>query len=474
MTTADVSPWRTRSLLQLVVLAFILVVMPLGVLIYQATDSMVTLSRLGREHAQQALDFLGRSQQLRSLSEDLVRSSRQYVVVQQPEIRERFDSQLQQFLQLLQVHSFLIDSKTISELLELSRDLQQTPLDEKSVEQVINLVTLTSTLYDDTRKRLEQRLESLNSRAQHQQNLLWLQAGLLILMSAVLILFFSIRITTPVKQLKRRIQALGHGKASSGYTFSGPREFIALNQQLDWLEEHLQLLEHEKQAFLRHMSHELKTPLTTLREGTDLLAEELAGPLNDSQQDILQLMQQNGLSLQSLIEQLLDYNRLQHSGEPEFVMTSIGSIIKEAMSAHKLLIKQKEIEVSLPQNNVEWKVDKGLLLRTLSNLISNAAVYGKQNGTLNINLFEAKGLLSIEIKNTGPTIPEEDLNKLFDPFYQGQNRRQGSIKGSGIGLSIAREAVRAQGGDLKLKINQDGVVSFMITLPEQSIENTDD
>lgn len=473
MATADASPWRTRSLLQLVVLAFILVVMPLGVLIYQATDSMVTLSRLGREQAQQALEFLGRGQQLKSLSEDLVRSSRQYVVVQKPEILKRFNSQLEQFSELLQVHAFLIDSNTISELLELTRDLKQRKPNKKGVDQVIKLVALTSTLYDDTRQRLEQRLESLNARAQHQQNLLWLQAGLLILMSSVLILFFSIRITTPVKHLQKRIQALGYGQNSLGISFSGPREFIALNQQLDWLEEHLQLLEQEKQAFLRHMSHELKTPLTTLREGTDLLAEELAGPLNDSQQEILQLMQQNGLALQSLIEQLLDYNRLQHSGEPEYSITPIGPIIKEALAAHQLLLQQKEISVALPENEVECRVDKGLLLRTLSNLISNAAVYGNQAGALTVDIADSKELLMIEVTNTGPIIPTEDLDKLFDPFYQGQNRRQGSIKGSGIGLSIAREAVRAQDGDLILNKNNNGVVSFIITLPKKEAETDD-
>jgi len=447
--------------------------MPLGVLIYQATDSMVTLSRLGREHAQQALEFLGRGQQLRSLSEDLVRSSRQYVVVQKPEILDRFNNQLEQFSELLQVHAFLIDSKTITELLQLTQSLKQQKPNKKSVDQVIDLVALTTTLYDDTRKRLEQRLESLNARAQHQQNLLWLQAGLLILMSSVLILFFSIRITTPVKHLQKRIQALGYGQKSLSIHFSGPREFIALNHQLDWLEEHLQLLEQEKQAFLRHMSHELKTPLTTLREGTDLLAEELAGPLNDSQQEILQLMQQNGLALQSLIEQLLDYNRLQHSGEPEYSISSIGPIIKEALASHQLLLQQKEISVSIPQNEVECRVDKGLLLRTLSNLVSNAAVYGDQAGTLTIDIVNRKEFILIEVSNTGPTIPAEDLDKLFDPFYQGQNRRQGSIKGSGIGLSIAREAVRAQNGDLILNKNNSGVVSFIITLPKKEAETDD-
>ncbi|MDO6562197.1 HAMP domain-containing sensor histidine kinase [Amphritea sp. 1_MG-2023] len=451
--------------MQLVVLAFFLVVAPLGVLIYQATDSMVTLSRQGREHAKEALDFFSRSQHLRELSGDLVRSARQYDVLKKTQIEDRFRSQLSEYKTLLQLHSFLIDSDNIETIFTLISALETLPLNTATGDKVSQLVPLTQTLYDDTRKKLDQRLEFLNAKAEEQQNILWLQAGLLITLSTILILFFSIRITQPVKQLMLRIKALGHGRLDMSEPFKGPKEFLALNQQLEWLETHLQLLEQEKQAFLRHMSHELKTPLTTLREGTDLLAEELAGPLTDNQKEIISLMQENSFSLQSLIEQLLDYNRLQHGGEHELKDQFILPIIQQSLTSHQLLLKQKHMHVTLPQQDLSWAIDKDLLQRTLSNLISNAAVYGSENGLLKITLLRQHNDLKIEIGNTGPEIPQTDLAQLFDPFYQGVNRRQGSVKGSGIGLSIARESIKAMGGTLELHSNQDGFVSFMITLP---------
>ncbi|MCV6610952.1 MAG: HAMP domain-containing histidine kinase [Amphritea sp.] len=460
--------------MQLVVLGFVLVVAPLGVLIYQATDSMVTLSRQGREHASEALEFFSRSQQLKGLSEDLVRSAKQYVVVKKPEIEQRYKDQLVEYKDLLRLHTFLIDNSNIRSLFELLEDLEQQPLNQKTSEKLLQIVPLTQILYEDTQEKLVQRLESLNAKAEQQQNLLWLQAGLLIALSSILMLFFSVRITQPVHQLMRRIKALGHGQSNFSAAFNGPKEFIDLNHQLEWLETHLQMLEQEKQAFLRHMSHELKTPLTTLREGTDLLAEELAGPLTDSQREILDLMQQNSLSLQSLIEQLLDYNRLQRSGEHKLQTQPIIPIIDESLAAHQLLIKQKEIVVSLPAADVEWPVDQGLLSRVLSNLISNAAVYSYPSGELNISVETNGHNLLIEIGNTGPLIPESDLEQLFEPFYQGYNKRQGSIKGSGIGLSIARESTRALGGNLTLHKNTEGYVSFLITLPEQDSETDDE
>ena len=453
--------------MQLVVLAFFLVVAPLGVLIYQATDSMVTLSRQGREHAREALDFFSRSQHLRELSGDLVRSARQYEVLKKAEIEERFRSQLSEYKALLQLHRFLIDSANIDTIFGLITQLETLPLDKAAGEKVSQLVPLTQTLYDDTRKKLDQRLEFLNAKAEEQQNLLWLQAGLLITLSTILILFFSIRITQPVKQLILRIKALGHGQLDMAEPFNGPKEFLELNQQLEWLETHLQLLEQEKQAFLRHMSHELKTPLTTLREGTDLLAEELAGPLTSNQQEIISLMQENSLSLQSLIEQLLDYNRLQHGGEHELHMQPVLPVIRESLASHQLLLRQKQIQVTLPRQDAAWEIDKGLLQRVLSNLISNASVYGSENGLLKITLAVEDATLKIEVGNTGPEIPQSDLEQLFDPFYQGVNKRQGSVKGSGIGLSIAREAIKTMGGNLELNKNQDGFVSFIINIPSQ-------
>ncbi len=235
--------------MQLVVLAFFLVVAPLGVLIYQATDSMVTLSRQGREHAKEALDFFSRSQHLRELSGDLVRSARQYEVLQKAEIEDRFRSQLAEYEALLQLHSFLIDSNNIDTLFSLITEFQTLPLDKETTKKVSKLVPLTQTLYDDTRQKLDQRLAFLNAKAEEQQNLLWLQAGLLIALSTILILFFSIRITRPVKQLMLRIKALGHGQLDMSEPFRGPKEFLALNDQLEWLETHLPLLEQEKQPF---------------------------------------------------------------------------------------------------------------------------------------------------------------------------------------------------------------------------------
>ncbi len=164
---------------------------------------------------------------------------------------------------------------------------------------------------------------------------------------------------------------------------------------------------------------------------------------------------------------MLDYNRLKHGDEHELHTQPVLPIIKESLASHKLLLKQKQIQVTLPKQDCPGRVNKALLQRALSNLISNASVYGCEKGLLKITLASQDSQLKIEIGNTGPEIPDSDLAQLFDPFYQGVNKRQGSVKGSGIGLSIARESIKVMGGHLELHSNKDGFVSFMISIPNQ-------
>jgi two-component system sensor histidine kinase GlrK len=108
-----------------------------------------------------------------------------------------------------------------------------------------------------------------------------------------------------------------------------------------------------------------------------------------------------------------------------------------------------------------------MLQRVLSNLISNAVHYSDQQGTLSISACRNGNALELKVANSGPLIPNEDVPMLFEPFYQGKNRRRGPLKGSGIGLSIAQQASRALGAKLVLSENENARVAFTLTLPPE-------
>lgn len=455
-------PWRLSSLKQLVLLSFLVVVTPFGILIFYATDALVEQSAQGRVLAQQALEVTRRGEQLEQLAEDITRSARQYQVVAKPEIKERLEQFIHDYKQQLTVHSFILpedsNRRAISSLLE---SIENTTVPEDS-----SLLSFTRTLNQQIDLILDSRLQSLNETAQKTQAQLSSLAVLLLTIEALLIMFFSLTIIRPVKRVAARIRALGTGEEYTGAKVGGPAELIHIDQQLDWLTERLAEVENEKQRFLRHMSHELKTPLTTLREGSDLLADQITGDLNESQMEIASLLQSNSRELQSLIEQLLDYSRLsQH--EPVTMQTvQLSSILTESVEPYKLLLEQKDISVTLPSKEASLYTDRAMLIRILSNLISNAALYGSESGRLAISCHSDSEHFNIDITNDGPTIPKADLPHLFEPFYQGHNRRKGPVKGSGIGLSIVRDAAESIGAKVELVRNINNRVGFRIYLPQ--------
>lgn len=454
-------PWRLSSLKQLVLLSFLVVVTPFGILIFYATNALVEQSAQGRILAQQALEVTRRGQTLERLAEDITRSSRQFQVIPKDEIKTRLEQFLTDYKQQLTVHSFILSEREkFDAISSVLIKIENNTLSEGS-----SLLAITRELNTQIDQVLDQRLQALNKTAQKTQTQLSTLAIVLIGIEAMLILFFSLTITRPVKRVAARIRALGTDEEYQGDKVGGPDELVHLDQQLDWLTERLAAVEKEKQRFLRHMSHELKTPLTTLREGSDLLADEITGTLNESQMEIAALLQNNSRELQTLIEQLLDYSRLNQNEPVSIQEAPLQQLIQESIEPYKLLLEQKQIRLLQPATDFFVHTDRSMLIRILSNLISNAALYGDENGTLEIKCREDNHSRSIAVINDGPVIPASDVPHLFEPFYQGQNRRKGPVKGSGIGLSIVRDAAESIGAHVQLVENVNNRVGFKVVLP---------
>jgi two-component system, NtrC family, sensor histidine kinase GlrK len=134
---------------------------------------------------------------------------------------------------------------------------------------------------------------------------------------------------------------------------------------------------------LRHLSHELKTPLASLREGADLLAEKVTGPLTSEQEEICELLVHNSYRLQGLIEQLLDYNRVQQV-QVFREEVALLPLLEQSLEAHRLTIENKGMKVSLALDEQPPLADAHRLKLVLDNLISNAVNYGDAEGEIRI------------------------------------------------------------------------------------------
>ncbi|SIS81933.1 sensor histidine kinase [Neptunomonas antarctica] len=458
--------WQAMSLKQLVFIAFLLIITPIGYMLYKTSNVLERQLQQSYQQTQTALELSQQNNVLERLAEDIVRSATQYKILKSPPLIERLNEQIESFNNQLSIQMFLTEKSQYQQRFQrLFSEVQTDPFNE-----IINsLPQLTRDLAEQSHQQVALELTNLQEQARETRQALWWQTGLLVLTTLILMLFFSSLITRPIAELISRIKAIGRREKVPEEPIHGPMEIVQLNNQVLWLNKHLHQLEQLKDEFIQHISHELKTPLTTLREGADLLAEEVPGPLNTQQKRVVSLMQSSSISLQQLIEQLLDYNRLQQPNTIQLQRVDIQKAIAETITPLQLLISEKSIHLSLPDESFVVQLDPNMLHRILSNLISNAIYYTERDGHVIIATRVIKNCLVIDVENSGSAILPDDAGRIFEPFYQGKKRRSGPLKGTGIGLSIAMEASKAMHGKLVLITNKADKIVFRLTLPLEQL-----
>ncbi len=288
---------------------------------------------------------------------------------------------------------------------------------------------------------------------------------MLFLLSPALVLLFTRMIIGPVKGIERMINQLGAGKSlDDAALFTGPRELRSVGKRIIWLSERPAWLESQRHQFLRHLSHELKTPLASMREGTELLADRVAGPLTPEQQEIVEILDSSSRNLQKLIEQLLDYNRKQADGPVAREAVDPVDPVENVVAAHSLPARAKLMHTELTLQARRCPAEPALLISVMDNLYSNAVHYGAESGNIRIHSYRHGEQVRIDVANSGEPIPAAEKHDIR-AFYR--ESPAWAVKGSGLGLSIARDCVRQMQGELSLVDAPAGQVCFRITLPQR-------
>ncbi len=201
-----------------------------------------------------------------------------------------------------------------------------------------------------------------------------------------------------------------------------------------------------------------------MREGTELLADEVVGTLNSEQKEVVAILDSNSRHLQRLIEQLLDYNRKLAEGPTTLETVDIVELVDIVVSAHALPARAKLMHVHYELGATRCLAEPILLMRALDNLYSNAVNYGAESGSIWLRSQQQADKVWIEVANSGTSIPTKEREMIFEPFFQGSQQRKGPVKGSGLGLSIAKDCLRRIQGDLQLIDSKDADVCFRIVL----------
>ena len=470
---------RPKSLTGLMLLGLALLALPLLVAIVTAALQFRTLSIAGQKIIIEGVTSARESQRLFSEIDSLERTARLYDVLDDPKLLQSYqheDSQLTATRRELTVHASAATRATLQQLAAVQQKIRTRVLTTPPGTQAANaagLGTLFATLgglvdrtAQESNQHIDTEMASLRRMTEEARERLFWQAALLLPLTLLAIYLLTLMVGRPLRQIDRAIRDLGHGSLHEPIAVNGPHDLERLGKQLEWLRQRLLELNEERDRFLRHMSHELKTPLANIREGTDLLMDGAVGELDAGQREVMAILRDNGLQLQRMIENLLSFSAWQTSSvglEPsEF---RLRPLVKQVLETQQLTVLAQRMRLDVQVDDVTLVADRAKMRLILENLVSNAVKYSPKGGTLHMRALTSGTQLIIDVADNGPGIPKEDRENVFRAFYTGRAAAGISVKGTGIGLSVVLEFVTAHGGTVQIVDGEFPGAHFRIRMP---------
>lgn len=466
-------PFPNRSILQLTIFGFLVVTVLLMIALLLTARQFEAFTQLSQETASQSAATMRLSRELVEHTSALERNARQYTVVKDPALLNVYQSRRNEFRTALERLGQLAGS---GEMATMARDLLAREANASRELERLNAESAGSYIYPALLESahelsrfasllVEEQVANLRDRTERATQTLSMQTVVLVLSALLVATLFVTLITRPLRQVDRAIRRLGRGSYEGAIAVNGPRDLQQLGERLDWLRNRLEQLEQQRHAFLRHVSHELKTPLASMQESTALLRDGIVGTMNDEQRRILDILNTNCQRLLGLIESLLRHNA--SSFEALDVMPqpiNPTRLLDDVLAAHELDIMRRGLTVERNEEKLTLTGDPERIRVIMDNLVSNAIRFSPEGGTLFIHLQRHGDHACLDVRDEGPGVAEEDQDRIFTAFYRGRNQAREPYQGSGLGLAIAREYAMAGGGDLCI-IESDTGACFRAILP---------
>ena len=476
MTFIMYVPLKRIPLKYLVLVGFLISLIPLGIFVWQSTSIQNNINSSWQTLTDDSIESVRIAVELESSLVAIERSTKQSLILQTNSIRTLANNNIQRYLKRIDkfslvspdsLNKFSIDQKKHVE------DLQSHYLTMSMRELNHSLELLSqnqSIMMDHLWKTIDSSKAQQITLSQKKQNQVMLGLLVVSFLTFLLLLALSSQVATPVDIIKNKISRLDKEKPTSLTKvdeFNGPKELLEINTQLDRLALRLTKLEMLRQSFLRHASHEFKTPLASIMESCSILKDQISGPLTSTQQEVVGILEDCTQNLKHLTEQLLDYNYLLQNSNPTISEQDPHQLIDDSKNRYQqFFIKRKqnvEIECQLQQLNTDAK----LFTRIIDNLLSNAQAYGAESGRVFVKLYQDVELNSavLIVANTGPKVPEEQQSNILEPFGRSDVPRYDSLPGTGLGLSIVRDCVHLLNGTVEFVETPDFDFAIKIILP---------
>ena len=460
------------SIKKLTLVGFSLVLLPLTFALLYGANQVKQLSQQGSTDIINVAQLVEANRQLSATFNKMQRFASQYSVLREAILLEHYQQQKQHLYNTLINEFSIFEDQELTRLTtELLDNIQQADrLMSENPSEKINLDKVQGEFKQLTKYIQQINLHSNELISQYAQqmkisadhvNTNMLHSLAIIPLTIVMAIVFTLLIIRPLKQLSSKIHRLEQGRFEEKITFSGAREIQEIADALELMRTRLHALELQKSSFIRHISHELKTPLAAIREGTELLYDNSVGELNADQQEVTNIIKHSVTRLQQLIEDLLDFNIvLDSTSLQDGEKVDVAKQINQSIELRKLDWQSKNLQINTHLQNITLRTNAKQLSVVLDNLLSNAIKYSPNEGHITINAKTLNEQCIIEVCDQGPGIALELQEKIFDAFYQGPAPQESTIKSSGLGLTIVKE--------LLMRLNAN------ITIGNNPIENTID
>lgn len=453
----------------------ILVAVPLLVALLLADLALDRLTRQAQLLTDESLRVAHLGTDLRDSFGNLERNARQYMALRDPALAEIVGTRLASADRLLSQ----LQQRPTSEALDQQTALVRSTLDdarkiwetqdnglEDFADHLHTLVRQSSPITDMARAGVDAQMQSFHHEIANTRHIIGFSALTLIPLAALLALGFSVAVTHPLRRMARSIAELGHGRYNQNVNIVFPHEMQRLGERLDWLRRRLALLDADKDRFLRHVSHELKTPLASLSEGAALLQEESLGRLTTRQAEVAQILVESAQELKGLIDNLLTYAEWRRgSRQKDMAWFESADLVGEVLATHRLPLSTRRLSVELRMQSQRLFGQRMQLRIALDNLLTNAIKHAPEGSALEIGVDVQDGCCRMWMRDMGRGVRDEDKQRIFEPFVRGPEAEE-AVRGTGIGLSIVQEVAEGHGGSAVVEDAHPGA-RFILQWPCQ-------
>lgn len=278
----------------------------------------------------------------------------------------------------------------------------------------------------------------------------------------------SIAITSPLEQFKQTASEISKGNFTKRINAKGLSEFVEVGKSMNYMCDELGLIEDRRRKFVSDVSHELKTPMASIKlvcdcinQGVDYNPEMVKELLGDMSEEVDRLTR--------IVERLLELTKLDEKmSKLNLQECDIKDILNSVVKNLSEIAKDNDITIYRDFVDNIYKtvlVDEDKVYEALYNIVDNAIKYSSNGGYIKIDAKESEGFVVISIEDTGEGIPDSEKDRVFERFYRVDNSRSRDTGGTGLGLSIAKEAIVMHGGNIEITDGADRGSVFKIFLP---------